>query len=103
VERRVLDVTQVWLEAAVELDCVHVRDACREVAREHTLPRSDLEDDVTGLQVGEPPDHAEDVLVDEEVLAELLLGEDPHSAKAALALASICRPSSVASSPRASA
>ena len=40
---------------------------------------------------GESPDHAEDVLVDQEVLAELLLGRDPHSPNAAAAFSSIRR------------
>ena len=75
-----------------------------EVAREHADARPDLEHDVVGLQLGEPADHAEDVLVDEEVLPELLLRRDLTSPKhGASRCASICRPSSAASSPRASA
>ena len=65
------------LERAVELDRVDVRDALGEVAREDAEARADLEHDVVGLEVGEAPDHAEDVLVDEEVLAELLLRRRP--------------------------
>ena len=59
----------------------------------------------SGLELGEPADHAEQVLVDQEVLAELLLRGGPAHAspKAALALASSCAASSAASSPRASA
>ncbi len=71
-------VAQVRLERRVELDRVHVRDALREVAREHAETRADLEHDVVGREIGEAADHAEDVLVDEEVLAELLL-RDAHA------------------------
>ena len=83
---------------------MHVRDAVGEVAGEHAEPRADLEDDVCRVEGGEAADHAEDVVVDEEVLAELLLRADAHgSEKAAVALASICAASSAASSPRAAA
>ena len=64
---------QVRLERAVDLDGVDERDALGEVAGEDAEARADLEHDVAGLELGEPADHAEDVLVDEEVLAELLL------------------------------
>ena len=94
---------EVRLERAVELDRVDVRDALGEVAREGAEARADLEHDVVGLEIGEAADDAEDVLVDEEVLAEPLLRRDPHSPNAAVALASIRRASSAASSPRASA
>ena len=79
------------LERAVELDRVDVRDALGEVAREDAEAGADLEHDVVRAEVGETADHAEDVLVDEEVLAELLLRRDPHSPNAAVALASIWR------------
>ena len=65
---------------AVELDGVDVRDALGEIARQHAEPGADLEHDVVGLELGEAADHAEDVLVDEEVLAELLLRRDVHAA-----------------------
>ena len=58
---------------AVELDGVDVRDAVGEIAREHAEAGADLEHDVVRRELGEAADHAEDVLVDEEVLAELLL------------------------------
>ena len=63
---------QVRLERAVDLDGVDERDALGEVAGEDAEARADLEDDVGGLELGEAADHAEEVLVDEEVLAELL-------------------------------
>ena len=66
--------------------------AVGEEGREHAEARPDLEHDVLGAELGEPADHAEQVLVDEEVLAELLLrGRAAHGRpKAALALASSC-------------
>ena len=95
---------QVRLERAVELDRVDVRDALGEVPREDAEPGADLEHDVVGVELGEPADHAEDVLVDEEVLAERLLRRDAHgSRRRRSAFASICAASSAASSPRASA
>ena len=59
--------------APVDLDGVDVRDPVGEEAREDAEARADLEHDVVGLELGEPPDHAEDVVVDQEVLAERLL------------------------------
>jgi hypothetical protein len=64
---------QLGLETAIELDRVHMGDAVCEVASEHAETGPDLEHDVVRLEPGQPADHAEDVLVDEEVLAELLL------------------------------
>ena len=92
------------LERAVELDRVDVADAVGEVAGEDAEAGADLEHDVIGVELGEPADHAEDVLVGEEVLAQPLLRDDGHgSAKAAVAFASIRAASSSASSPRAAA
>src|SRR5207247_7383483 len=48
-------------------------------------------------------DHAEDVLVDEEVLPEAATSSPHGSSKAAVAFASICAASASNSSPRASA
>ena len=85
------------------------RDARRQVPREHPEPGADLEHDVVGFERGEAPDHAEDVLVDEEVLAELPARRDADAfvshvrRKAAVAFASIACSSTAASSPRASA
>ena len=80
---------QARLERAVDLGGVNPGDAVGEVAGEYAQPRPDLQDDVGRVELGQSPDHAEDVLVDEEVLAELLLRDDGHSPNAALALASI--------------
>src|ERR671935_234255 len=90
---------------AVELDRVHARDAVGEIGGQDPEPRTDLEHDVLRRELREAADHAEDVLVDEEVLPELLLGErEPHeSEKAAAAFASSRAASSAGSSPRASA
>ena len=74
------------------------------IARQHAEPRPDLEHDVVRLELGQPPDHAEDVLVDEEVLAEALARSDAHSAEHPRSrCASICASSSAASTPRSSA
>ena len=59
-------------------------------------PGPDLEHDVVGVELGEPGDDAEDVVVDEEVLAEGLLRRDAHGdgrPKAASAFRSIRRSS----------
>ncbi len=98
------DAGQVRLERAVELDGVDVVDAVGEVAREDAEPRSDLEHDVCSVELGEPADDAEDVLVGQEVLAEPLLRRHVHARpKTAVAFASIWPASSPASSPRTSA
>ena len=81
------------LERAVELDGVDVRDAVGEVAGQDAEAGPDLEHDVAGVELGEPADHAEDVLVDEEVLAELAsAGRDAVTGGRTrrLAFASIC-------------
>src|SRR5205814_6812531 len=92
----VAGVPQVRLERGVELHRVHPGNALREVAREYAEAGADLEDDVVGLELGQAADHAEDVLVDEEVLAEALLRRDVHPGKAkhSVAVRSICRSSS---------
>src|SRR5207248_1147814 len=95
------------LERAVDLDGDDPGNVIGQVAREDAEAGPDLEHDVVGPQVGEPADHAEDVLVDQEVLAQLLLGGDAigaHSSRKALvALASIRAASASVDSPRASA
>ena len=98
------------LERPVELDSVDVRDAVGEVDGQDAEPRADLEHDVGRVELGEPADYAEDVLVGEKVLSELPLrpraqgeGVATESAKAAVAFASIRTASSAASSPRTSA
>ena len=91
------------LERAVELDCVDVRHALGEVRGEDAEAGTDLEHDVVRPELGEPADHAEDVLVGQEVLAEPLLGADHARPNAAVAFASSCAASAMGSSPRASA
>ena len=67
------------LERAVDLDGMDHRDAVGEVPREDAQARADLEDDVRAIERSEAADDPEDVLVDEEVLAEGLLGRDGHA------------------------
>ena len=81
-----------------------VSGAVGEAAREDAEARPDLEHDVVSVELGQAFDHAEDVLVGEKVLAELLLRTDAHGQRnAAAALASIWAASSSGSSPRTSA
>ncbi len=83
-------VAQRGLERAVELDDMDVRDASGEVLRQHAETAADLQPDVVGLQLRLALDDAEDVGVDEEVLAEVALGphaELAHPAQARLARA----------------
>ena len=95
---------QSRLQRPVELDGVHLPYPIGEIRREDAETGSDLEDHVALAELRETRDHAEDVLVDEEVLTELLLRADAHgSPKATAAFASIRRPSSAGSSPRVSA
>ena len=76
------------LERAVELDGVHEADTIGEETGEDAEARADLEHDVVGGEVAEPADDSENVLVDEEVLAERLLRRDGHgSPNAAVAFA----------------
>ena len=96
VKRRPRDPAQVRLERAVDLDGVDVCDAVGEEAGQDAEARADLEHDVGGVELGETPDHAEDVLVDEEVLAERLLRDDGHRPKAARRVRVDLRPSSAA-------
>ena len=62
---------EMWLEPAVELDGVHARDSLGEVFGQNPQAGPDLEHDVFRIELREPADDAEDVVVDEEVLAEL--------------------------------
>src|SRR3954454_10343444 len=95
---------QLRLERSVELDSHDTRDAVGEERGEGSEPRADLENHVVAVELGEAADPAEYVLVDEEVLAEVLLRRDPHgSPNTAAAFAAIRSPSSAASSPRVSA
>ena len=104
VEVHALVVWQVRLERAVDLDRVHEPDPLGQEAREDAEAGADLEHDVGRFEVREPLDHAQDVLVDQEVLAELLLRRDDHGRqKQAAAFASILAAKSPGSSPRAAA
>ena len=80
-----------------------MRDPLGEEAREHAEARADLEHDVVGRELGEPLDHAEDVLVDQEVLAERLPRDDGHSAEDGGRVRVDLRRQRVGSTPRASA
>ena len=92
---------EVRRKRPVELDCVDVSGAVGEAAGEDAEAGPDLEHDVVAVELGQSLDHAEDVLVDEEVLAELLLRANAHGRRnAAAALASIRAASSAGSSPR---
>ena len=94
---------EVRLESAVELDRMHQTNPLRKVVGQHSETRADLEHDVLRVEPGKPVDHAEDVLVDQEVLAEIAVrcdGELHGSEKATLAFAAIRAPSSSGSSPR---
>ena len=62
---------EMWLEPAVELDGVDARDSLGEVFGQNPQARPDFEHDVFRVELREPPDDAEDVVVDQEVLAEL--------------------------------
>ena len=56
-----------------------VGDAIGQVAREDAEARPYLQDDILRPELGQAPDDAEDVLVDEEVLPERLLRRDVHA------------------------
>src|SRR5262249_54233603 len=95
---------QLRPEGRVELHRVHLLYAVGEERRQDAETRTDLQNDVALLQLREPSDDAEDVLVDEEVLAELLLrAAAPVSPNAAAAFSSMRLPSSARSSRRVSA
>ena len=82
------DVPQSRLERTVDLDRVNQAHVIREVAREDSETRADLEDDVLRNDLAETADDPDNVLVDEEVLPESLLRRDAHdSANTAAALA----------------
>ena len=93
-------------EAAVELDGVDEAHTFGEIHGEDAEAGTDLEHDVFGAELREAAHDAEDVVVDQEVLAELAVGRDRKlhgRSKAAVAFASIARSSWSRSSPRASA
>src|SRR6266542_4962783 len=79
------------------------RDSLGQEAGEDAAARADLEDDVGLREIREPLDHAQDVLVDEKVLAELFPRPGAHRAKQRAAFALICAASSATSALRACA
>src|SRR3954454_23501577 len=81
-------VAQRGLQTAVDLHHMDMRHPLGEVLAQHAQAAADLEHDVVGPELGEPPDDVEDVRVDEEVLTELAVRADaelPHAAKGRLA------------------
>ena len=68
-----------------DVENVHVGDAGREVLGQDAEAAADLEHDVVGPQLGQPPDHLQQVRVDQEVLAQLAIGADAELAQAAQA------------------
>ena len=73
------------LERAVDLHYVQMGHARRQVLAQHAKPAADLEHDVGPVELGRAVDHAEDVVVDQKVLAELAVGPDAELAQAAQA------------------
>ncbi len=118
VEARVAErgerVRERGLERAVDLHHVQVAHARGQVLREHAEPAADLEHHVGGVELGGALDHAQQVVVDQEVLAELAVRphvELPQAPEARLArlahqrstraaLASTARSSSSYETPR---
>ena len=101
VNGRPVDPLEVRGEPLVQLDRVHVGDTLGEEPGQHAEPRADLEHDIGLIQAGEPFDHAQDVLVDQEVLPQRLLRGHLHRPKTASAFATIwLRISSPCSSAR---
>src|SRR5439155_25269094 len=72
-------------ERTVDLDDMNVRDPGREVFGQHPQPAADLEDHIGRIELRRAPDHAEDVVVDQEVLAELAVRAYPELAQPAQA------------------
>src|SRR5207249_608589 len=85
VGERVESVAQGGLERTVDLYDMDMRGTRSEVLGEHAEAAADLEHHVLRAELGGALDDAEDVGVDEEVLAELAVGPDPELAQAAQA------------------
>ena len=88
VRERVQRVPERGLERGVDLHHVEVPDTRGQVLREHSQPAAHLEHHVVRPELGGTLDHAEQVVVDQEVLAELTVGPDlelPQAAQARLA------------------
>ncbi len=84
---RVERVAQRRLEPAVQLDHVDVARRLREVLGQHAEAAADLQHDVVRADLRGARDHAEQVRVDQEVLAEVAVRPDPerlHAAQARL-------------------
>jgi hypothetical protein len=81
VERRER-VVERRLQRAVDLDDMEVLDARREVLGEDAQAPAHLEHDVVRRQLGGATDHLEQVVVDQEVLAELAVRADAELAQA---------------------
>ena len=71
------------LERAVDLHHVQVRDPRGEELRQHAQPAAHLEHDVVIVELRRLADHAQDVVVDQEVLAELAIRADAEGAQPA--------------------
>ena len=79
------------LERAIHLDHVQVGHPGRQVLGEHAEPAAHLQHHVAGVELRGAVDHTEQVVVDQEVLAELAIGahvelaQAPHARLARLA------------------
>ena len=85
---RVERVAQRRFQPAVDLDDVQVGDPRRQVLGQDAEPAADLERDIVRPKLGRVADQPQDVVVDEEVLAELAVRphvEAPQAVDAALA------------------
>ena len=90
------DLAQLGAPTRIEaLRCVRndpsvMAQSLGQVTREHAEPWADLEHDIVLAELGEPLDHAQDVVVDQEVLPERLARPDAHNEKTRSAFATIC-------------
>src|SRR5207248_11331373 len=73
-----------------------LRDGLGQVARQDTEPGADLEHHVARVELRETADHAQDVRVDQKVLAQALARCDRHRPNTRVAFVWIC----VSRSPR---
>ena len=104
VQLGVREASQLGLERPVDLDGVDVGDPLGEEAREDAEARADLEHDVVRARASASRSITPRMFSStRKCWPSLLLRDDGHSPKAAVAFASICAASSAASSPRASA
>jgi hypothetical protein len=68
--------TEARLEGRIDLDRMHMAGVVGEEGREDAEPRADLEHDVFEGELGKAAGDGDDVLVDQEVLAQLPLAGD---------------------------